>query len=227
MAKKKKSELGRIVFPGNPWKKGHAINAFEWTGRVERGTGIWFDLHLSSAAYDAEDKQERDEDEDEDEGGSWNSKSVWANYGSCTLSSTYWSGECCGFLAATYDDKLDLKKLSSKTFSFDEKPSDLHARPRPFNIYLLGHDAVSAHEIKFKREPKKTSYSVAWSGKIAMFYVGSSEFEFEFQAKVKGVSFGGIKVNNDEEENFLNYLLRDSSQFRKKKTKAGVFYVPV
>src|SRR5262245_65251611 len=90
---------GRIYFPGNPWPGGHAVIACTWTARVERGTGIWFDLDLETEDYDAADEASADDDSDEDAAESdWESKVVWNNYGSCILSSTRWPGDGCGFL---------------------------------------------------------------------------------------------------------------------------------
>lgn len=47
-------ELNRIQFLGNGWARGHAIRDFFWSARLEP-SGIWFDLHLQTAQYDAED----------------------------------------------------------------------------------------------------------------------------------------------------------------------------
>ena len=91
MAKKK--DFGRIYFPGNPWPKGHAITQFQWSARVDRSSGIWFDLHLETDYYYADDREEIEDRAKSD----WASRIVWCNYHSCTLSSVNWVGECYGF----------------------------------------------------------------------------------------------------------------------------------
>src|SRR5438270_12064841 len=91
--------LGKIVFAKNPWPKGHALKEVRWAGRIDPKTGVWFDLHMQTADYDANDKED-EEDEDEDVESDWDSKSVWNNYHRCTLSSLHW-GQHSGFLVGT------------------------------------------------------------------------------------------------------------------------------
>src|SRR5262245_60127702 len=76
---------GRIVFLGSPWPNGHAIARFRWTGWIVPDSGLWFDLHLESADYDAKDPEGTEEPEEDDSLGNWESKIVWNNYGSCIL----------------------------------------------------------------------------------------------------------------------------------------------
>lgn len=231
MAKKK--ELGRIWFRGNPWPKGHAVTTFEWTARVERATGIWFDLHLTTANYYDEDRSSGPnycEEDGEEAKSDWESKTVWCNYHFCTISSTCYSGGTFGFLAGSKYEPLDLAKIGSKTFAFDDEPEDLRP-PRPFGIYLTGHDAVSAHRIRFKREPKKRTYSVSWSGKIALAYSGSDNFSYDFDAKIRGVSFGGIRfpmgtTNQDAQSLAEPFLADPYKKWQPRKTKTGVRLVP-
>ena len=67
-----------------------------------------------------------------------------------------------GFLAATMDEPLDMKALTRKTFEFDKLPLRLKPPkafeylrpPRPFNIYLLGHDEVSRHRVKHHKRKR-------------------------------------------------------------------------
>jgi hypothetical protein len=194
MAKRK--ELGRILFPGNPWPKGHAISSFKWSGRIERGTGIWFDLHLETTEYYADDPKSHAnyyEEDDDDSADDWTSKSVWCNYHSCTISSTKWVGNGTGFLAGTKIAPLDFAKLGKKTFSFDDNPEDL-SPPRPFGIYLTGHDSVCGHRIRFKPEKSKTTFTIEWTGKIALSYGGSDEFKYSFQVSLSNVRFDGIQL---------------------------------
>jgi hypothetical protein len=189
----KQRNYGRIYFLGNPWPDGHAVTACAWTARVERGTGIWFDLHLETENYYAADKKSPDDDGvDEYEATSgWKSKILWCNYHSCILSSVTWKGQGQGFLVATKKKPLNLRAISGTTFRVDDPPVDF-TLPRPFNIYLTGYDEVSQHRITFKREARKRTYSIDWRGRIALYYSGDEEFKYKFHATLSGVPFGGI-----------------------------------
>lgn len=190
----KRKEIGRIKFHGNPWPKGHAITNFKWTGRIERGTGIWFDLHLETAEYYAEDPKSHAnyfDDAEDESSDDWTSKTVWCNYHSCVISSTSWSGQGTGFLVSTKESPLDFAKLGKREFAFDDAPRDL-SPPRPFGIYLTGHDSVSSHRVRFRPEKSKKTFAIEWAGKIALSYAGSDEFKHAFNAKLSGVRFDGI-----------------------------------
>jgi len=77
-----------------------------------RDIGIWFDLHLSTADYNAEDP---DVDEDNGEPKSdWQAKSVWNNYHNCTLSLTCWDG--IGVKVGTEAQTLDFSSLNGHEF---------------------------------------------------------------------------------------------------------------
>jgi len=189
-------EIGRICFRRNPWPKGHAIVKFAWSGRIERATGVWFDLHLETAAYYAEDPSSGpnycgDADVVDD---IWKSKTVWRNFHSCTLSSTYWPGQAYGFNVGSKERPLDFSKLSSRVFKFDDEPN--LTPPRPFGIYLTGHDDVSGHRIRFERKRRKRFFDVKWTGKIAQSYYGSVEFKHRFAALLNNVTFDGLAVPN-------------------------------
>lgn len=231
----KPKELGRIRFPGNPWPKGHAITNFQWSGRIERGTGIWFDLHLETAKYYADDPKSHanycDDDEDDDDStDDWTSKTVWCNYHSCTISSTKWVGNGTGFLAGTKNAPLDFGKLGKKVFAFDDNPEDL-SPPRPFGIYLTGHDSVSGHHIRFKPEKSKSTFSVEWSGKITLSYGGSDEFKYSFKASLSNIRFEGIElphnVSKFEAMVLAEPFLRDvHSAWKISETKDGLRLLP-
>ncbi len=190
---------GRIRFPGNPWPDGHAVTEFAWTARVERGTGIWFDLHLRTEDYDAADARSRRAPVEEDEPGAsdWESRIVWCNYGRCTLSSTFWAGSARGFLVATDREPLDWRKLPGRVFLVDEPPVDVDGAARPaFNVYLTGHDAAGGHRIAFRREAGKRTFAIDWRGRIALAYGGATEYRHEFEASLTGIPFGGIELPN-------------------------------
>lgn len=222
----KRKDFGRIWFHGNPWPNGHQINKFIWTARVERGTGIWFDLHLETAPYDAEDTPNNSNSDLETK--DWNSKIVWCNYSSCSMSSTKWYGS--GFLAATFEEPLDMGKIGSRKYSFDDQPKNLFA-PRPFNIYLTGHDSVSGHRITFKPDKLKRTFSIEWKGKIAMLYAGSKEFKYSFTALLKNIIFEGIvfphQMSNLEAFVYAEPYVHDiQSKWKFKRSKDSLRLVP-
>jgi hypothetical protein len=203
-----KSDRGRITFPGNPWPSGHAIRQLRWTARLEPETGVWFDLHLVSANYYAGDPiDERSPEEDD----SWRSKVVWGNYHRCTLSSTFWSDRGRGFLAGTRKRPLDLAALPDRTFRVDTKPP----APPPahlsegaaFHIYLLGHDAVRGHRIRFPERVSKDTFSLEWKAKIALAYGGSTVFRHELVALAPRVRFGGITLPKGTRKRHARELL--------------------
>lgn len=79
-------EIDRIKFLSNLWVIGHAIRDFFWLARLEP-TGIWFDLHLQTVEYSAEDTDaEAAVDELQSD---WQSKIVRNNYHRSMLSSIY------------------------------------------------------------------------------------------------------------------------------------------
>jgi len=160
----------RIKFPGNPWPRGHRVEAAEWTAVLDP-EGLHFHLHLVSEAYDAEDDRE-DEELDDD----WKARIVWTNYHRCSLSSTKWGSR--GFLVATPGKPIDLDRLEGKTFRVDrvqgdELPAEIQEEPA-FNIYLLGHDSVADHRIRFVKRRGSLAYDVTWKARIALTYAGSS-----------------------------------------------------
>lgn len=183
---------GRIWFPKNPWPKGHAITRATWSGRLHENGALSFDLDVASAAYSAGD---RDDDEDEDEDldvGDWGAKIVWNNYHACSLSSTKWGD--AGIPIATSKQKLDWKKLDGRTLRVDPAkdtlPEDDDALA--FGIYLLGHDAVADHAIRFTRTGR--TWAIDWKAKIALRYVGSDKLKHRMKLELRGVPFAGFTI---------------------------------
>ncbi|GAA5079199.1 hypothetical protein GCM10023319_18590 [Nocardia iowensis] len=173
--------IGRIVFPGNPWPTGHAIEEFAWTGRIDENGNLWFDLHLRSAEYVAEASTKGAAGTDD-----WSSPDVWRNYGACTLSSTYWGeDDGTGFLAATPGNPFQLKTLTPQRLTADPLPLlDIdQLEYLAFNIYLLGHDSVADQEVFFTRRPDGR-HDIDWHGRIALTCVGDIEFSHRFQAEI-------------------------------------------
>lgn len=190
---------GRIWFPGNPWPDGHAIARFVWSGRLD-DRGLWFDLHLESAAYAAADRAGAGADgDDRDDDGAWRARGVWTNYHRCTLSSTRWRRDG-GFLVGTPAAPFDPRQLSAGEFRVDPLPAgrallddlDGDDEDRPFNIYLLGHDTVADHRLRFQPGPRGTQ--LAWTGRLALTYAGATEFRYRFSAEVSGARFTGFEI---------------------------------
>lgn len=133
------ASTSRVYFAGNPYPSGHGIAKFEWTARLD-SDGLFFDFHLESEDYGADDEDEDDEDEDDsdeddsDEDDSeedssyreydstrdWKAKIVWGNYHKCTLSSTYW-GDNSG-IRLDGEEKLHLEGLQGLTLRANTLP---------------------------------------------------------------------------------------------------------
>ncbi|NOU70290.1 hypothetical protein GC098_02360 [Paenibacillus sp. LMG 31458] len=178
----------KITFKDNPWKAGHRILNFIWSGHINED-GLWFDFHLESADYD-EENNELDSQDDE-EVSDWQAKIVWNNYHNCTLSSTYW-GEASGFQVGKELNQFDIRKLGSKVYDVD--PLSKYDFDNPsFNIYLLGHDSVAEHRIHFS-ENELNKFDIKWEGKIALTYAGQNEFLHSFEANLLNVSFQGFDI---------------------------------
>jgi hypothetical protein len=186
------------VFPGNPWPNGHAIKDFAWSGRLDPGSGIWFDLHLETDNYYADDENPEPDYDNEDSEGDWDSKIVWHNYHSCTVSSTYWGGD--GFQVGSKEKPLDFDALTMHEFQADPLPVKFLDRfpwvdenqTRAFNIYLLGHDMCADHAIRFPQRLDTDSFAIDWRGRIALTYAGDREFRYSFRAPEIWAQFGGV-----------------------------------
>ncbi len=188
------SRENRILFMDNPWPKGHAIKEFVWGGRLDDEGKLWFDFHLVSDDYDAEDPDDFNEsDEDSDDDGEWNSKIVWGNYHRCTLSSTKWSDEQ-GILIDPKNGKLNFSDWGKKTLKADLLPLDdeFDWEDLALHIYLMGHDACAAHAITIS-QCGANQFNIDWAGKIALAYIGHDEFKYDFNATIKQVSFDGFR----------------------------------
>lgn len=191
----------KITFKDNPWKDGHRILNFIWSGHINED-GLWFDFHLESADYD-EENNELDSQDDE-EVSDWKAKIVWNNYHSCTLSSTYW-GEASGFQVGKVLNQFDIRKLGSKVYNVD--PLSKYDFDNPsFNIYLLGHDSVAEHRVHFS-EKELNQFDIKWEGKIALTYAGQNEFLHSFEANLLNVSFQGFEIPEEVPDNRALELL--------------------
>ncbi|MEH1014086.1 hypothetical protein V6U90_13365 [Micromonospora sp. CPCC 206060] len=212
-----------IVFPGNPWPAGHQISAFEWTGRLEPGPQLWFDLHLRTA--DHPDPPPGPVDATDHDPAGWTSPDVWHNYHACTLSSTHWGHY--GFLVGTPDRPLTLGALDGREFLVDQLPDapdnagadqDDEDYDRAFGIYLLGHDTVAAHRIAFRQAPGG-AFDVGWQGRIALSYHDlRAPFDRSFHARIHRVRLEQIavpaSVNPAQAPVELARVLAEAGEFR-------------
>lgn len=189
----------RIFFKDNPYPLGHKIVEFVWSGHLDENGQLWFDLHLKTEKYYAEDPthfDENDEDDNDDEDLSeWDAKNSWGNYHACTMSSTYWGSN--GILIDVSKGKLDFAYLGNLQLTADKMPTN-HIMPPEmewddlaFNIYLLGHDACASHQIDIS-QTGKNCFDLRWKGKIALAYKGEDEFKYSFSANIDCVKFDGF-----------------------------------
>ncbi|MGX7669289.1 hypothetical protein [Plantactinospora sp. DSM 117369] len=189
---------GRIWFPGNPWPDGHRITEFAWTGRLDGDGRLWFDLMLKTADYDEADDEpakgsaEEDVNDDEDDVEDFLAPTVWQNYHSCTIGSTW--DDATGLVAATPGRPFRFAGPEPQRLTADPLPiADPDAAPA-FWIYLLGHDSVAAHQVDFVREPSGTGYRIDWQGRIALTYIGEQEFRYTFRAEIRDVELGHVGI---------------------------------
>jgi hypothetical protein len=192
----------RIFFKDNPYPLGHVIKEFVWSGRLNEDGEFYFDFHLKTDNYYAEDPthfSEEDPTEEELDADSWHSKIVWGNYHTCTMSSTYWGND--GFLIDPAKPKLNFANWPNTRLTADIfPPSTLNVNPvmpadmewdeLALHIYLLGHDACANHEMDITQNG--ATFNIAWTGKIALAYAGEDEFEYDFSANIADVKFDGF-----------------------------------
>lgn len=181
-----------ILFAGNPWPKGHAVKRVTFAAHLHPGGGLFLDLDLMTADYDAGDRPRGDDDDEDEDVGDWRSKIVWENYGRCSLSSTKWGHR--GVLAGTSRKKFDLEALDGRVLRADTTvPGD--SEERAFGIYLLGHDGVAKHVLRFART--RHGWNLDWRARVALEYAGSTTFRHRLHATLEGVPFAGIDVPRD------------------------------
>lgn len=178
----------KIYFLGNPYPNGHTLKEFLWSGRIDEDESIWFDFHLKTDKYYAEDETEDDNEESQN---SWDSKVVWGNYHQCIISSTYWGDEGIKInkplLKAVFNDFIK-DDLLADTFPLDD---DFDYDEIAFGIYLLGHDTCANHRIKITTTIQN-KYDIEWSGKIALTYSGDEEFSHDFKLFLQNAEFDGF-----------------------------------
>ncbi|MCQ9637992.1 hypothetical protein MP478_01220 [Chryseobacterium sp. WG14] len=181
--------VSKIYFLNSPYPNGHQIIAFNWSGKIDEDESVWFDFHLKTEKYYADDQNE---DIEEKTSSNWDSKIVWGNYHACILSSTYW-GDQGGIRIDKPGEKVDFDSVTKSELHSNDLPSyrDFEEEDLAFNIYLLGHDSCAGHKIKFSKNDNHR-YTIEWTGKIALTYSGDDEFSHDFKAHIRGAAFDGF-----------------------------------
>lgn len=186
------TEPGRIYFPGNPWPEGHAIKSLRWGASIHPEKGLLLHFELESEDYYAADGTHLSDNEDLEGKSDWQCKTAWNNFHACRISESQ-----------THSAGGILVSDGQTPFVFGEAQYQLQADPLPvdwerffesnaFGIYLLGHDAVADHQIHLQRTSEDGVYRLDWSGRIALAYVGESDFRYTFHAHQQGVKFDSI-----------------------------------
>jgi hypothetical protein len=176
----------------NPWEDGHLIERFLWRARVSEGN-VWFDMELRTAKYYEGSCIDEDELDDKSD---WESPLVWGNYHACTISSFQWHKG--GFKVCKLSE-YSPNYLDGLELSVDENPKDLFDEDAmSFLAYILGHDSVANHKIKFERIKGTEQFNISWTGKIALTYAGDDELKYEFSAILNGMGFPFIDTKNDK-----------------------------
>jgi hypothetical protein len=197
---------GRIYFPGNPWPGGHRVVSCALSAIIHPavgtyasdyanpGPGLMLQLTLESANYDEEDQSDHYVEGEHD----WTSKIVWNNYGRCRLGPSQ-SSQVPGIRVSDGSVPFEFG-LASYRFAVDRLPPDGNVDWETFHetvgfgLYLLGHDAVADHDIHLHSRQADGSYTLDWSGRIALTYGGGTTFEHAFHAQVTGVKFDAISL---------------------------------
>lgn len=185
---------GRIKFPGNPWPRGHAVKKAKWTAELTP-EGLRFHFDIESCDYDAEDDREDSELVKED----WKSRGAWTNFHACHLSSTAWGHP--GFLVAKPGKPIDLERLEGKTFRVDRMTEDRldedQVENLSFGIYLLGHDSVCDHRIRFVKRRGPSTYDVTWRARIAHTYFGRLDLDHSLKLDLPKLRLDSIDIDSD------------------------------
>lgn len=220
------AEGDRIWFPGNPWPEGHRIVEFAWGGRLDPGVGVRFTFELVSADYDEDDPPGAEDGDDEPES-DFEAKIAWCNFHRCSVSSAG------GFVVGTPDEPLDFATLADRTFRVD-RPEDLAGLDDDddlaFHIYLLGHDSVADHRIRFPVVHAPFEFELEWDGRIALTYVGDVELRHGFHVRVRAAAFRGFEIPDELDdaaaERLLTACVRDAAPFRLSRGDGWRRYVP-
>ncbi len=117
---------------------------------------------------------------------------MWGNYHSCTLSSNCWHDG--GFRVCAKADYTP-EFLNSLELTVDPNPEAVKDFDDfAFHIYLLGHNAVAKHRVRFERLGDSMQFKIVWAGMIAQ--AGNDEFKHEFSAIVSTAEFSKLQSKN-------------------------------
>ncbi|MFE3456425.1 hypothetical protein ACFXKD_02695 [Nocardiopsis aegyptia] len=220
------SDDDRIWFPGNPWPDGHRIRTFVWGGLLDPEGAVRFAFELTSADYAADEPPEPGTDDDDRPGSDFTSPPVWRNYHRCDISPSR------GFVVGTPDAPLDFGALDGRTFRVDrlEDVADLEDDDVAFHLYLLGHDSVADHRVRFTAGASPFVFALEWDGRIALTYAGEEEFEHRFRARVGRARFRGFHVpdelDDEAADRMLTACVRDPARFRFSREGGERRYLP-
>lgn len=177
---------GRIWFLGSPWPGGHSIREFSWTGRLDDCGSLWFDLSLKTVNYDEEAEPLEASGEAD-----WVAPIVWQNYHACRLSSAW--DDAAGVMAAAPGRPFRFTDPDPQTLTADPLPIQDLDEPAAFYVYLLGHDSVAAHALRFTAR-RDGRHDIEWTGRIALTYGGDDDFRYQFRALIHDVALEHITV---------------------------------
>ena len=205
---------GRIQFAGNPWPLGHRVVSCTFNASIHpavgayassypnSGPGLMLEFVLTTAEYDEDDEHDEESKDDppaelgqsDSDQPDWTSKIVWNNYHCCTIGPSQ-SSQVPGIRVA--DGSMPFAfDLPEYRFAVDTLPIDWQNfhETSAFGIYLLGHDSVANHHIDLHSRQPDGSYTLDWTGKIALTYAGHENFAHDFSAHVTGVRFDSLML---------------------------------
>jgi len=195
---------GRIFFEGNPWPEGHPIKECQFSASLS-DAGVSLNLHLVTEDYYSEREIiEYDENDnllpEFEDLSAWQSPGCWYNYHACTISNTFWGSASQTTLVSKPGQRFSISDLSGRQLSINPVPTLTNGHADPtftwehdelnFHTYLLGHDAVADHNLTFT-QTESGLFNIHWTGRIALAYVGETEFKYRFHADLKDVPFLG------------------------------------
>ncbi len=195
---------GRIWFEGNPWPGGHRVASCAIVGELHPmrgafvadapGPALSLGIELRSADYDEGDlPEERDHVGETD----WASKIAWNNYGSAWIGMSA-SSSTPGFQVSDGQTPFEFNQPEHRFF-VDPLPltvptfADFFSQ-QALGCYVLGHDAVADHHIHLHSRTADGSWTLDWTGRLALAYSGHETFEHRFRAHVTGVRLQEISL---------------------------------
>jgi hypothetical protein len=93
---------------------------------------------------------------------------------------------------------FDWRELDGRSIGLDPVAAlapDWSPTDQPFQIYLLGHDAVADHVVDIRSGSEPGLFDVRWRGRIALFYTGQETFDHRFEADIRDAPFAGFELD--------------------------------